>query len=277
MQRVLKSMGFGGSYGSADDGEAPPQITMSPALQCLQKAQKIEVHEKVSLLEAATAIMGQEIEMGNKYKVFAGSEKDTGREIFFAAESTGFCTRQLKQCCGDCAPWDLQVLYTEDGKSDLAFKIERGWTLTCCCFNRPVATMTDADGNKIGSLRDPFACCDLTFSIRDEHNHDKIHAKGGCCQWGLCLPLPCGPCSTVSFRLEDASSGKALGDIEKKVPSCCSFLFASDVDNYKVDLGSISDPRLKALVMALSIFIDFRYFNDSRANSSNTQDSVKMT
>merc|ERR1712113_15299 len=63
-------------------------------------------------------------------------------------------------------------------------------TFTCCCFNRPVVDLIDeASGQKIGSIRDPWACCDLTFTMRDEQDEDAIFIKGGCCQLGLFLSL----------------------------------------------------------------------------------------
>mmetsp|Transcript_58702 Transcript_58702/g.136544 ORF Transcript_58702/g.136544 Transcript_58702/m.136544 type:complete len:259 (-) Transcript_58702:92-868(-) len=238
-----------------DPGGGPPY------LNCLMQHQKVEVKEKVNWIEALTAIIGQEVEMANKYKVFA----DGGEyELFYAVEQTDCCTRQLKQCCGDCAPWNVDILYTEGGANMAAFKLERPWTCTCLCFNRPVIEMTDANtGQKLGSIQDPFACCDLTFTVRDPNDEPVLKANGGCCQCGLCCPLPCGPCSEVNFPVTDANTGADVGHVQKKVPGCCKWCFAPDVDNYKVDFGGVSHPQYKALLVALAIFVDFRYFNDN--------------
>lgn len=248
-----KVKGKGRGYGAVQ--QAPQQRHM----ECLSGLQRIEVREKASMIEAVTALLGSEIEMANKYQIFNGE----GAPIFYAAEQTDFCTRQAKSCCPDCAPWNVDILYVEGGAQMLAFKLERGCTWTCCCFNRPTVTVTDVmRGQTIGSIRDPFACCDLTFDLRDPQEQTVLKATGGCCQCGLCCPLPCGPCSTVSFELQDPS-GARVGDMYKKVPSCCKFLFASDVDNYKVEFGGVENPDLKALLMALAIFVDFRYFSDN--------------
>merc|ERR1711871_1158174 len=105
---------------------------------------------------------------------------------------------QIKQCFGDCAPWKLDILYTQGGQQQVAYKLEREWTCTFCCFNRPEVTVTDAvTVEKVGSLVDPFACCDLTFTLRDPFDNAALKLNGGCCQWGLCCPLPCGPCAEV--------------------------------------------------------------------------------
>eukprot|EP00421_Protoceratium_reticulatum_P073145 CAMPEP_0168407218 /NCGR_PEP_ID=MMETSP0228-20121227/26049_1 /TAXON_ID=133427 /ORGANISM="Protoceratium reticulatum, Strain CCCM 535 (=CCMP 1889)" /LENGTH=64 /DNA_ID=CAMNT_0008420881 /DNA_START=6 /DNA_END=197 /DNA_ORIENTATION=- len=62
-----------------------------------------------------------------------------------------------------------------------AFNMKRDFTCTCCCFNRPVVEMTDvASGQKIGSIQDPWACCDLTFSVRDPSDTTVLKANGGC-------------------------------------------------------------------------------------------------
>merc|ERR1719323_1797717 len=111
------------------------------------------------------------------------------------------------------------MLYTENRQQMRAFEMKRDWTCTCCCFNRPVAVMTDATtGVKIGSITDPFACCDLTFDVRGPNDESTLKATGGCCQWGLCCPLPCGPCAEVNFPVSDAKSGREVGRLRKKVP-----------------------------------------------------------
>lgn len=242
---------------------APVQDAMNemPKWQaCLAKQQKVEVQEKANKVEAITAMLGIEVEMANKYRIYAdGGEQ----ELFYAVEQTSCCQRQLKQCLPDCAPWQVDVLYTQDGSQEKAFRMERDFTCTCCCLNRPVVNVTDAKSNdKLGSIRDTFACCDLTFLVRDAADQEVLRARGGCFQWGLCCPLPCGPCSKVDFPIHDMKEN-SVGHITKKVPSCLKFCCASDVDNYKVGFQGVENPRHKALLAALTIFVDFRYFNDN--------------
>mmetsp|Transcript_15308 Transcript_15308/g.43784 ORF Transcript_15308/g.43784 Transcript_15308/m.43784 type:complete len:257 (-) Transcript_15308:67-837(-) len=236
----------------------------APHIECLMRNSKVEIKEKVNLIEAITAIIGQEVEMANKYKIFADGGEN---ELFFAVEKTDCCTRQAKQCCPDCAPWDLDILYTEGGNNTVAYNVHRDSTCTCLCFNRPSIEVKDmVQGKSIGSVMDPFACCDLTFTMTGAGDNgqdgSKLKANGGCCQWGLCCPLPCGPCAEVNFPITD-DSGNEVGHVQKKVPGCCKFFFAPDVQNYMVDFGNISNPDYRALVLAFSIFLDFRYFNDN--------------
>lgn len=238
-------------------------MAMTDHAACLANVGRVEIKEKADMLEAMTAALGTEIEMPNKYKIYNESKE----EIFFAVEKTGFCARQLKQCLGDCTPWDVEILYTEGGRNQVAYRLKRDWTCTVCCFNRPVVEVHDAvTGEKVGSLQDPFACCDLTFHVRDSEDKNVLDVNGGCCQWGLCCPLPCGPCSEVAFPIQDTESGNEVGNLQKKVPSCLKFLVASDVDNYKLDFGGVKHPQYKALLIATAIFIDFRYFNDNSSS-----------
>jgi len=237
-----------------------------PHIQCLSNPglTAVNIKEKANMLEAITAIIGQEIEMANKYSILAG-----GQEIFFAVEQTSCINRQLKQCAPDCAPWNVDIMYTENGANAQAFKMQRDFTCTCCCLNRPVVNITDATtGEGIGTISDPCACCDLTFAVNDGNGEPALKAKGGCCQMGLCCPLPCGPCAEVNFDVVDANSGDQVGSLKKKVPGCCKFLFAPDVDNFDVEFGAVKDPNFKALLIGLAIFMDFRYFSENSNDDS---------
>jgi len=233
----------------------------SPAMQVMEGVSGLTIKEKVSLVEAATALLGQEVEMANKYSIL---DAGTGEQIFYAVEQTDCITRQVKQCCGDCAPWSVDILLTKKGHQQKAFHMERPFTCTCCCFNRPVVEISDTSGRSIGRVVDPCTCCAMTFHVHDAQGNDVVTADGGCCQWGICCPLPCGPCSKIDFDV--LTRGRKVGHLQKKVPGCCKFFFASDADNYHVDFGAVRDPYHKVLIMALAIFMDFRYFNNNSAD-----------
>merc|ERR1712085_169237 len=195
----------------------------------LQNISEIEIQEKIQWGELLSELLiGVEIDFANQYK---GIDPNTQQDLFFFAEQTDFCTRQMKRgACADCVGWNLDV----------------------------------ATGQIIGYLIDPYACCDLTFKILGPDEQPVILGAGGCCQWGLCCPLPCGPCATVTFDILDAASGNSVGEITKMVPSCCKFLLDSGVDNYHVKFGEVQNPQWKAMVTLLAIFIDFRYFSESQ-------------
>merc|ERR1712061_221696 len=127
------------------------------------------------------------------------------------------------------------------------------------CFNRPVTTIEDSSGNKVGTIRDPFACCpsNMTFTVSDEDDNKVLWAESGCFQWGICCPFPCGPCKSVEFPIRD-SNGKTVGELVKSMKGCfktfcCSMCF-DDAENYKVEFSGVEDLRSRALLMALAVF-----------------------
>eukprot|EP00405_Crypthecodinium_cohnii_P019409 CAMPEP_0206480686 /NCGR_PEP_ID=MMETSP0324_2-20121206/37568_1 /ASSEMBLY_ACC=CAM_ASM_000836 /TAXON_ID=2866 /ORGANISM="Crypthecodinium cohnii, Strain Seligo" /LENGTH=281 /DNA_ID=CAMNT_0053957773 /DNA_START=184 /DNA_END=1029 /DNA_ORIENTATION=- len=247
-------------------GYGPPACGLT-GMDMLQNLSHVQVQEQANLVQELTAMIGMEIEMANRYRVLDSAEN----QLFYAVERTSCCKRQLQQgCCHDCAPWEVDMLYTPPGHPNQLFlAMRRPCQLTCCCLNRPVAAVVDQiTGEKIGSFKDPCTCCSLRFHIRDENDDDVLLVDGGlcCCQPGIWCPLPCGPCSKVDFEVKDAVNGNKVAEVTKQVPGCLSWCFTPDVDNYQVEFGAVTNPKWKAIVLALTIFMDFRYFNTNRNN-----------
>jgi len=259
---------------------APGQMGMT-GMQHIASMPGLEVQEKANMLQEITAMLGAEVEMANKYNILDGA----GNQLFFAVEETDCCRRQLQNgCCHDCAPYDVNILYTPPGQLQQRFlRMTRNFQCTCCCFNRPTADVLDegsSPGNqvKIGSFRDPCTCCSLKSQIRDAQDNDVLEVDGGylCCQPGMMCPLPCGPCATVEFDVKDKQSGNVVAKIQKKVPSCLTWCFAPDVDNYKLEFNQVQNPQWKAILLAFTIFMDFRYFNTNK-NEKTAQDAWQMS
>jgi hypothetical protein len=243
---------------------------MGPApngMSQLRGLNAIDVKEKANVAQEVTAMVGTEVRMANKYQIL-----DTaGNQHFFAAERTACCRRQMQQLmCHDCVSWEVDLWYTPTGYPSQQFiSVKRPCGMTCCCFNRPVANVIDdVTKAKIGSFRDPCTCCALQFQVRDDRDAQVLTVDGGCCccQPGIWCPLPCGPCSKVAFDVKDSSSGDVVAHITKRVPSCLAWLFAPDIDNYHVTFEKVQNPQWKAILMAFTVFMDFRYFNTNRNN-----------
>jgi len=253
---------------------APGQVGMTmTGMQHIATMPALQVKEKANMLQEITALLGAEVQMANKYNILDGA----GNQIFYAVENTDCCRRQLQTgCCHDCAPYDVDILYTPPGQLNQHFvRMTRPCQFTCCCLNRPVAEVLDRSSGgevKIGSFRDPCTCCCLRFQVRDHNDNDVLEVDGGCCctQPGMLCPLPCGPCSRVQFDIKDSQSGAVVAKVEKQVPSCLTFLFAPDVDNYQLEFNQVENPQWKAILLAFTIFMDFRYFNTNR-NEQNAQ------
>lgn len=272
MARELRQpMAAAGGFG------APRQMAMGvtqcgqTGMEMLSMLPAVDVREKANLLQEITALLGDEIEMANKYDIM----DQAGNKLFFAVERTGCCRRQMQSmCCHDCASWEVDVLYTPPGSVNQTFlELKRPCQLTCCCLNRPVANVVEATTQtKIGSFRDPCTLCSMRFQVRDERDNDVLEVNGGCCccQPGLWCPLPCGPCAEVKFSVEDAQTKATVAHISKKVPGCFAWCCAPDLDNYHVTFDQVQDVNWKALLLAFTIFLDFRYFNVNR-NEENAE------
>eukprot|EP00929_Paragymnodinium_shiwhaense_P119390 TRINITY_DN91287_c0_g1_i1.p1 TRINITY_DN91287_c0_g1~~TRINITY_DN91287_c0_g1_i1.p1 ORF type:complete len:283 (+),score=61.95 TRINITY_DN91287_c0_g1_i1:85-933(+) len=246
---------------------APGQMQMMTGMQHLAALPNIQVQEQANWLQELSAMIGMEVEMANKYKILDGANN----QLYYAVEKTDCCRRQLQNgCCHDCAPYDVEILYTPPGQMNQLFlSISRPFQCTCCCLNRPTADVTDKlTGAKIGSFKDPFTIFGLKFHIRDAADNDVLLVDGGCCccQPGMWCPLPCGPCSEVKFDVNDANGGHTVAKVWKKVPGCMTWCFAPDVDNYHVEFEQVANPQWKAILLAFTIFMDFRYFNINRNN-----------
>jgi len=254
-RRAADAQGQGGKEPETEEDRAS-----SPHQQVMSQLNGLQIKEKASLIEAATAMLGAEFEMANKYRIF---DQSGNQELFYAVEKTDCLKRQMRRCMGACVPWDVEILYTQGGRSDLAYKLQRPFTMTCCGYNRPVVDVVDVPtGTKLGSIRSPCTCFNMKFDIVDGNGDVGLTADGGCCQWGMWCPLPCGPCSEVSYDVYDTNR-RTVGNVNKKVPGCCKWFFAPDVDNYHVDFPGVTEPSNKVLLMALTIFMDFRYFSNN--------------
>merc|ERR1719270_1929089 len=91
-------------------GMPPPQMGMGmTGMQHLGTINAIDVQEKANWLQEATAMLGEEIQMANRYFVLDRA----GNRLFYAVERTDCCKRQMQNgCCHDCAAWEVDVLYT---------------------------------------------------------------------------------------------------------------------------------------------------------------------
>eukprot|EP01067_Filipodium_phascolosomae_P006429 Filipodium_phascolosomae@DN4690_c0_g1_i1.p1 len=228
----------------------------------LQNQQKVLIKERVKVLEVMF-----DVEMNNAYSICTTE----GGELFAAKEDSNICERNC--CFKDCGPFrfDISMVPGPGMPRRNLWHAERPCTCTCLCFNRPRLRITDCiNGKDLATCVDPFACCNLTFTISDMNNETIMRANGGCCQMGLWCPLPCGPCARVEFKIEDAKSGNVIGSIQKQVPGCCKFMI-SDADNYEVEFGAVTNPEWKAIVCCLAIFMDFRYFDDRNETQNNNE------
>merc|ERR1719356_1817084 len=103
------------------------------------------------------------------YDVFEPGKLDDKDQLFFINETTGCFNRQRKRCCPDCAAWSIDVMYTFNNANQKVMHLDRPSTCTCCCFNRPVVHVDGVGAGRLGSIADPYACWQKTFTVFDQN------------------------------------------------------------------------------------------------------------
>lgn len=244
---------------------AAEQGPMASAMMKLQPLASNRIQQKRKLLEAVTCL-----EQQNMYMIYAG--ESTEQQLFWVQENSSFLQRNCLP--NDCAPWNLsfhdlplgqQVPEGETGKFHPEFlRIERPCSCTICCYNRPEAVITEVpSGRVIGSLRDPWACCDFTFEVKDGSGNQTLKSFTTCCQKGTFCPCPG---NEVNFPVTDVSDGHEVALVKKiwMMGDCCPCC-SKDWSNMTVRYGEVKSLDYKLLLMALASFIQIRQY-DSRNN-----------
>eukprot|EP01067_Filipodium_phascolosomae_P005891 Filipodium_phascolosomae@DN4022_c0_g1_i1.p1 len=223
-------------------------MSTQAALDVLRGVQRINLGQHFDPLRFVT-----NVSMANVYSVVSPD----GRTLFTVVEDSNCCTRN---CCKDCGCYKFTVHMGSDTSSPPVWEADRPCRCTCLCFCRPKLDITDSYGSEFGTVVDPWALCNMTFKIQDKSGEDVMYMKGGCCQYGLICPFPCGPCGEVEFEVEDVESGNDVATLMKEL-QCLKSL--TDSDDYSIEFQPGVTPEHKALIMMAAVFVDFRYF-DSR-------------
>lgn len=238
---------------------------LSEGLSCMSNCNKIMIKERFNIFEAIASTLGEGTNTRSQYRIF----RDDDEEIFFAVEKAGLRRWFLQTCFPDCAPWDVDIYITENRESvtpgHSAFTLHRpcSFSFICCNTSRPVIDVTDVEtGVRLGSIKEPFVCCDYKFILQGSDDKTVMEVDGENCQWGLCCSSPCGPCSEVDLQVRQTNSG-STAHVQRKMPLCSNFLLRKEQEdtNYVVDFGTLQAPEDKALLMALAIHIDFKFFH----------------
>merc|ERR1712079_27915 len=95
----------------------------------------------------------------------------------------------------------------------------------CCCCTRPQAhVFAFSHPTPLGTFTDPCSCTQLVFDVKigQRSPFQEYTLDGGCCccQPGWCCPLPCGPCSRVTFELKSKHNPDHnwVAKITRKIP-----------------------------------------------------------
>ena len=255
-----------------------PMISGHPypdnAMKALEYINSIWITQKAQYLEA---FLGCEFE--NKYRVYGteGKGKSTKRDkndkLFKCREHSGCCQRY-------CLPGSMRE-FTMDIDFNICkfdpvkgrfkntwtpfLQLRRDYSCTFMCCNRPVIKVIKIDEKDpvvLGYVIDEWACFDYTFWMKEKMGDDPFYkVRANCCQCGFCMTCPCDRCTKVTFDILDGSNKSVVGDVSKVSSGCCKECF-TNADSYCVRFPISASSKYKALLMACTLFIDYRYFEE---------------
>jgi len=220
----------------------------------------MQMRQQRQWIEALTGF-----ERNNRY-VLRGPD---GQDLFFMKENSSCIERNC--CSGECKAWRMDIFLlgprgVEGGLESMTpfMHLERPCTMTCLCFDRPEVEISELpSGRVIGYITDPFAICNLNFVVHDQNRNPLLRSDTPLCRCGLCCPCPCSgiPCNEVQFPVTDISTGQDVAMVHKfwMFGDICPCL--GEWDNYWAEFGAINSPDYKMLILALSVFIQMRFFD----------------
>jgi hypothetical protein len=149
---------------------------------------------------------------------------------------------------------------------------ERPFKCTCLCCGRPVMKVFLKNPDYyVGSVKDPFSCCDLTFQTLNANNEKKFEMNANCCQCGICCRNGCGACAEVQIPIYNASNNKKIPEnkdgLVRKAERDCAKSILTDADNFEITFPENATPEEKLLLICTTLMIDYRYYEVTAGNN----------
>jgi hypothetical protein len=139
-------------------------------------------------------------------------------------------------------------------------KLEKTYSCTCCCINRPVIKVIQ-DNEDIGYIISEWSCCSFMFNIYENMSTVPIYTmKTGCCECGMMCSFPCGLCEVVDIAILN-NTGSSIGKL-RKIWGGCDKPGYSDPNYYEINFPKEILVRHKILILACSLFLYQRYFEE---------------
>ena len=212
----------------------------------------------------------------NRYYVFINSPKFIGKKMLFKCKEQSECCQ--RNCCPAGAREFLMAIKhvepnkeTDDNFTKANISAYKPFKCTCCCLERPEMNVI-VNGNLVGTVEQPFYCCDPIFTIKDKFGKLKYFIWADCCQCGYCCGNNiCGKLSETWFNIYyDQRKSEVVGKIVKKVAKLSEMI--TNADSYLITFPPYATPADKLLLITAALMIDYQYFENSpeRAHESHT-------
>lgn len=257
--------GYGGGYQQpkpqGNMAGLDPGLLNSQAI--LNRLEGIYIKQKMSLTEVITGY-----NTANKYMVFELSDRGESlkKPIFECKETSDCCERNCvaPECRG--ISLDIRkVPQNVDYDGEVILRLVRECQCTCLCCNRPEMKVYYVEGGQnlyLGRIYDPYDCCTSDYEVFDAANNKRFHVEADCCQKGFLCNCPCESCEVVEFKLWSGDKQVQQQSIHKRGTGNCCKNAISTADHFSVPFPQGSTWQDKALLLSLSLMIDFLQFEE---------------
>jgi len=199
--------------------------------------------QQIELLEVFTSFEG-----ANRYVV----KTPQGQQLFFAAEESGCCERQI---FGPARPFELKILSNTNQIVTNAIRPLRcGPPLFCCPGLIQSMEVHGPTGVPLGRVQQNWNIVP-SYTCYDAAEVKICDIKGPLCYFTFC---------DVEFTLE-GEGGQPIGSISKKFSGLQEFF--TDADNFGVQFPIGMSVEHKAVILNAVFLIDFNYFEESPDHS----------
>jgi hypothetical protein len=237
--------------------------------QILNTLRGIYIKQKMSLSEVLTGY-----NTANKYQVFELSDSGTAlkKPIFQCVETSDCCNRNCVS--PECRAISLDITKVPmdvDYEGEVVFKLVRECQCTCLCLNRPEMKVYYVEGGQnhyLGRVYDPWDCCSNNYEVFDANNNQKFHVEADCCQLGFICKCPCESCENIEFKLWSGKKERQEQSLMKRGAGNCGKNAISVADNFALPFPQNSTWEDKALLLALTLMIDFLMFEEPHDTKS---------
>ena len=243
-------------------------VFVSDPMSELANSSGVLIKQKPQFMEQFTGC-----ESPNRYFVFSQSPQGGMKLLFKCKEFSGCC---MRNCCpANQREFNMSIKHVttnsslNDDFSTPFVKIIKPFKCTCFCLERPKMIVQYANDQPLGSIKEPFTCCDPQINTFDNTGMMKYIIHANCCQCGLiCRSNFCGKLSQALFNIYRANNlTSPCGSIIKKASSSFAELITT-ADNYQINFPPDASPEDKMILIAAGLMIDYQYFEEKAENSN---------
>jgi len=212
---------------------------------------KLFIKQEMAVVE----IFGLEAKQRYRISVPTADNKE-GTVFMFISEESG-CFERI--CLGPNRSLTLKLHAGPSKDHEVIQKMSKPYAIggNCPCC-RPMFEVFSVpnDGNKLGTVVDPWACCAMNQVSADEKGAERFKTSGSPFQLGMC----CACCAGVEFNIR--RGGEVVGKVEK-MSMDLEELFLN-TNRFTVDFGQLTDPIDKRLALASAMLLDLQYFETQK-------------